>query len=44
MNKDDITEALDKIYSLLDNEEGETLAVEDYNEVMFLLKELIENI
>jgi hypothetical protein len=44
MNKDDITEALEKIYSLLDNEEGETLAVEDYNEVMFLLKELIENI
>lgn len=44
MNKDDITEVLEKIYSLLDNEEGETLAVEDYNEVMFLLKELIENI
>lgn len=44
MNKDDITEALEKIYSLLDNEEGEILAVEDYNEVMFLLKELIENI
>ena len=44
MNKDDITEALEKIYNLLDNEEGETLAVEDYNEVMFLLKELIENI
>jgi hypothetical protein len=44
MNKDDITEVLEKIYSLLDNEEGEILAVEDYNEVMFLLKELIENI
>lgn len=44
MNKDEIKEALEKIYSLLDNEEGETLAVEDYNEVMFLLKELIENI
>lgn len=44
MNKDEIAEALEKIYSLLDNEEGETLAVEDYNEVMFLLKELIENI
>lgn len=44
MNKDEITEALEKIQGLLDNEEGETLAVEDYNEVMFLLKELIENI
>lgn len=44
MNKDDIVETLEKIYNLLDNEEGEILPVEDYNEVMFLLKELIENI